>query len=57
MTNTIRGRVHLPGEAGFDDARKPWNLAIDQPVLAVVEAADIDDIRALLRFARQPESR
>src|SRR5689334_18247071 len=35
----VRGRVLLPGDAGFDAARRPWNLAVEQPVAAVVEAA------------------
>ncbi|MDG4811009.1 FAD-binding protein [Micromonospora sp. WMMD1120] len=35
----VRGQVWLPGEGGFDAARRPWNLAIEQPVDAVVEAA------------------
>ncbi|QFG23968.1 FAD-binding oxidoreductase [Actinomadura sp. WMMB 499] len=48
----IRGRVLLPGDAGFDDARRPWNLAVDQPVAAVVEAADAADVAALVRHAR-----
>ncbi|NDU74559.1 FAD-binding protein [Actinomadura sp. DSM 109109] len=48
----VRGRVLLPGDAGFDAARRPWNLAVEQPVEAVVEAADADDVAALVRFAR-----
>ncbi|WP_246273827.1 hypothetical protein [Phytohabitans houttuyneae] len=48
----LRGQVWLPGDDGFDTARTPWNLAVDQPVLAVVEAADADDVAALVRHAR-----
>lgn len=47
----VRGRVWLPGDAEFDQARRPWNLAVEQSPCAVVEAADADDIAALLRFA------
>src|SRR5690606_28443848 len=36
----------------FDDARRPWNLAVDQPATAVVEAADAADVAALVRYAR-----
>ncbi|HEX2317101.1 MAG TPA: FAD-binding oxidoreductase [Thermomonospora sp.] len=53
LTNTIRGRVLQPGDEGFDEARRPWNLAIDQPVAAVVEAADADDVVAVVRAARE----
>ncbi|MFA9271119.1 MAG: hypothetical protein ACEQSX_10245 [Baekduiaceae bacterium] len=26
----IRGSVHQPGDPGWDDARRAWNLAVDQ---------------------------
>lgn len=48
----VRGRVRLPYDTGFHDARRPWNLAIAQDVAAVVEAADADDVASLVRFAR-----
>ncbi|GAA0230729.1 FAD-binding oxidoreductase [Cryptosporangium japonicum] len=48
----LRGRAWFPGESGFDDVRRPWNRAVDQPALAVVEAADADDVLDLVRFAR-----
>ncbi|GGV09904.1 oxidoreductase [Actinomadura cremea] len=51
-TLEIRGRVLLPGDPGFDEARRPWNLAVEQPVAAVVEAADAADVAALVRHAR-----
>lgn len=51
LKNTIRGRILSPGEDDFDAARRPWNLAVDQPVAAVVEAEDADDVAALVRYA------
>ncbi|MEU4230555.1 FAD-binding protein [Nonomuraea sp. NPDC026600] len=51
-TININGKVLLPGDAGFDEARKPWNLAVDQPVRAVIEAADADDVAAAVSYAR-----
>jgi FAD/FMN-containing dehydrogenase len=45
----IEGRAVLPGDAGWDDARRSWNLAVDQRPAAVVEAAGPADIAALLR--------
>ncbi|GAB1516235.1 FAD-binding oxidoreductase [Actinophytocola sp. KF-1] len=45
------GRVLEPGDDGFEQARRPWNLAVDQPVLAVVDAADAGDVAALVRYA------
>lgn len=52
LRSAIRGRVLLPGDPEFDTARTPWNLTVDQPVLAVAEVADADDAAALVRFAR-----
>ncbi|UBU18978.1 FAD-dependent oxidoreductase [Nonomuraea gerenzanensis] len=52
LRTAVRGPVLLPGDPGFDTAHRPWNLAVEQPVAAVVEAADADDVAALVRFAR-----
>ncbi|GAB3959196.1 FAD-binding oxidoreductase [Actinoallomurus acanthiterrae] len=52
LRSVVRGRVLLPGDPDFDAARRPWNLAVEQPVAAVVEAADADDVAALVRHAR-----
>src|SRR5690606_40137336 len=43
LRRAVRGEVLLPGDAGFDAARRPWNLAVDQPAAAVVTAADAAD--------------
>lgn len=48
----VSGRVLLPGDEGFAEAARPWNLAVEQPVAAVVEAADVDDVAAVVRYAR-----
>ncbi|MGN9837322.1 FAD-binding oxidoreductase [Nonomuraea sp. H19] len=52
LRTLVRGRVLLSGDDGFDQARRPWNLAIEQSVPAVVEAADAADAAAVVRFAR-----
>lgn len=52
LRSAVRGRVLLSGDPGFDAARAPWNLAVDQSVRAVVDVTDIDDAAALIRFAR-----
>jgi FAD/FMN-containing dehydrogenase len=51
LREAVRGEVLLPGDDGFDEARKPWNLAVAQDVRAVVTAADADDVAALVRWA------
>ncbi|GIH77583.1 oxidoreductase [Planobispora longispora] len=51
LRRTVRGRVLVPGDEGFDEARTPWNLAVGQNVLAVVEAQDADDVAAVIGYA------
>lgn len=51
LAAALRGRLLLPGEPGFDRSATPWNLAVQQPVAGVVEAADADDVATLVRHA------
>ncbi|GAB3996698.1 FAD-binding oxidoreductase [Glycomyces albus] len=51
LRHAVSGRVLLPGDPEFAGAGRPWNLAVDQSVAAVVEAADAADVAALVRFA------
>ncbi|GAA4984312.1 FAD/FMN-containing dehydrogenase [Nonomuraea thailandensis] len=53
MREIVRGRVFLPGDDGFDRAAAPWAVGVRQPVVAVAEAADADDVVALVRYARR----
>ena len=48
----IAGRVFVPGEAGYDQARRAWNLAVDQRPAVVVEAGSAADVAQAVRFAR-----
>jgi len=48
----LDGRVVLPSDAGYDEARLPWNTAIDLRPAAVVEAASVADVQAAVRYAR-----
>jgi FAD/FMN-containing dehydrogenase len=52
LRSVVRGSVLAAGDDGFEQARRPWNLAVDQPVRAVVDAADADDVASLVRRAR-----
>lgn len=47
----VRGRVLAGGDAGFEAASRPWNLAVEQDVAAVVEVADAGDVAAVVRWA------
>ncbi|MEU4827143.1 FAD-binding oxidoreductase [Actinomadura sp. NPDC023710] len=53
MRGVLKGRVLLPDDDGFEQAATAWNLTVRQPVAAVVEAADADDVVALVRYARR----
>ncbi|HWH92745.1 MAG TPA: FAD-binding oxidoreductase [Baekduia sp.] len=46
------GELHLPGDAGYDDARAAWNLMVDQQPVLVAEPRSADDVAVLVRFAR-----
>jgi FAD/FMN-containing dehydrogenase len=51
LPSTLRDRVTLPGDPGWDAARRSWNLAVDQNPAAVVEPATPEDVQAVIRFA------
>lgn len=48
----LRGTLLLPGDESFDDARRPWNLAIEQHPVGVADPADLGDLRTLVHAAR-----
>jgi hypothetical protein len=48
----VRGRVIMPGEAGYDAARAGWDASVDQHPTAIVMAADAGDVAEAVRFAR-----
>ncbi len=52
LGHDLDGRLLLPGDDGFDAATTPWNLAVRQPVAAVVEAAHATDVAVVVRHAR-----
>ena len=43
------GAVHLPGDPGYDAARMPWNVAVDQRPAAVAVPRNPGDVRELVR--------
>ncbi|MFI6920729.1 FAD-binding protein [Nonomuraea spiralis] len=53
LRGVLKGRVLLAGDDGFEQSAAAWNLTVRQPVAAVVEAADADDVAALVRHARR----
>jgi hypothetical protein len=49
----IDGDVVWPGDAGWDEARAAWNLAVDQRPEAVALAANAGDVAAVVRYAAE----
>ena len=50
---SLRGlcEVHLPGDPGYDAARMPWNVAVDQRPAAVALPRSADEVAAVVRAA------
>ena len=48
----IAGQVFVPGEAGYDQARQAWNLAVDERPAVVVVAGSAADVVQAVRYAR-----
>lgn len=49
----LRGKLLLPEDEGYDDARKVWNGMIDRRPAAIVKASGTEDVSASVKFARE----
>ena len=47
------GAVLLPGDIGYDDARRVWNGLIDRRPALIVQCAGVSDVVETVRFARE----
>jgi FAD/FMN-containing dehydrogenase len=52
LDDAVAGGVVGPGEDGWDEARAAWNLAADQHPAAVAKVESVDDVSAVIDFAR-----
>ncbi|HSP53039.1 MAG TPA: FAD-binding protein, partial [Cryobacterium sp.] len=52
LAATLDGRLVLPDDAAWDEARSPWNRAIEQSPAAVAIPAGADDLRRIIAAAR-----
>jgi len=55
LREKVEGQVILPGEGGYDAARRVWNGAIDRRPAAIVRCTSVDDVAASVRFAREKD--
>jgi FAD/FMN-containing dehydrogenase len=52
LGEALRGPLIGRGDARFDTARRIWNGCIDRRPLLIAQCADVADIVACVRFAR-----
>jgi FAD/FMN-containing dehydrogenase len=48
----LKGRLLRPADDGYDAARRVWNGMIDRRPAAIARCADVADVMAAVRFAR-----
>ena len=53
LRRSLRGALLLPGEPGYDDARRVLNASIDKHPALVVQPSGTADVRTAVSFARQ----
>jgi FAD/FMN-containing dehydrogenase len=53
LKDELTGAVTVAGDAGWDDARAAWNLALDQRPAVVAEPETVADVVAIMSFARE----
>ncbi len=52
LRSRISGDVVAPGDSNWDEARRAWNLAVDQRPALVVLPESADDVVAIVEYAR-----
>jgi FAD/FMN-containing dehydrogenase len=53
LRTSLRGALLLPGQPGYDEARRVLNASIDKHPALVVQPTGVADIRTAVGFARQ----
>lgn len=53
LSNSLRGNLLMPGNAGYDTARKVMNSGIDKHPAFVVQPVGATDVRKAVTFARE----
>lgn len=55
LRDEVVGSVVAPGDPEYEEARRVWNGMIDRRPRAIVQAVGVDDIRSVIRVARESE--
>src|SRR4051794_4055237 len=53
LRGLLDGRVHLPGDADYDAARLPWNVAVNQRPAAVAVPRTAAEVATVVRLAAE----
>ncbi len=51
LREVMRGQVLVPGETGYDEARRVWNGTVDRRPALIARCADVADVQRALGFA------
>jgi FAD/FMN-containing dehydrogenase len=52
LRSALRGPLFLPGDAGYEEARRVWNGMIDRRPALIVRPADAGDVATAVNYAR-----
>ena len=53
LKTLVKGRVILPSDPSYDEARRVWNGVIDKRPLAIVKCKDEEDVVNTVNYARE----
>ena len=53
LQDQIHGAVITPNDEGYDGARRVYNAMIDKRPRVIVQATDVEDVKAAVTFARE----
>ncbi|MBZ0293220.1 MAG: FAD-binding oxidoreductase [Anaerolineae bacterium] len=53
FSNQLRGKITLPGDANYDEARAIWNGMIDRYPAIIAHCETVDDVVASVQFAHE----